>query len=163
MARKVFYSFHYIPDCWRAAQVRNMGVIEGNEPTSDNDWEAISNAGDASIERWINSQLLGRTCTIVLVGHETAGRKWINYEIEKSWKLGLGLLGINIHNLKDFMQRQSPRGNNPFEHFNFGDRKFSSVVKLYDPPSIFSADVYAYIKSNISDWIEEAINIRANY
>jgi len=163
MARKVFYSFHYIPDCWRAAQVRNMGVIEGNQPASDNDWETIANAGDASIERWINNQLLGRICTIVLVGQKTAGRKWINYEIEKSWKLGLGILGINIHNLKDSMQNQSPRGENPFDRFNFGDGKFSSIVKLYNPPHIFSADVYAYIKSNISDWIEEAINIRAKY
>jgi hypothetical protein len=27
--RKVFYSFHYMPDAWRASQVRNMGVVEG--------------------------------------------------------------------------------------------------------------------------------------
>ena len=32
MARRTFYSFHYKPDNWRAAQVRNMGVIEGNRP-----------------------------------------------------------------------------------------------------------------------------------
>ncbi len=39
MARRAFYSFHYKPDNWRAAQVRNMGVIEGNLVASDNDWE----------------------------------------------------------------------------------------------------------------------------
>lgn len=27
MARRTFYSFHYKPDNWCAAQVRNMGVI----------------------------------------------------------------------------------------------------------------------------------------
>ncbi len=34
--RQVFFSFHYEADAWRAAQVRNMGVVEGNEPVSDN-------------------------------------------------------------------------------------------------------------------------------
>lgn len=42
MARRVFYSFHYEPDNSRAAQVRNMGVVEGNKPASDNDWETIT-------------------------------------------------------------------------------------------------------------------------
>lgn len=32
MARKVFFSFHYQPDNWRVSQVRNIGVIEGNQP-----------------------------------------------------------------------------------------------------------------------------------
>jgi len=36
--RQVFYSFHYEADAWRAAQVRNMGVVEGNQPASDNEW-----------------------------------------------------------------------------------------------------------------------------
>lgn len=56
MARRVFYSFHYKPDKWRAAQVRHMGVIEGNVPVSDNDWETITRGGDAAIERWIADQ-----------------------------------------------------------------------------------------------------------
>jgi hypothetical protein len=32
--RKVFYSFHFDNDVFRVQQVRNMGVIEGNEPTT---------------------------------------------------------------------------------------------------------------------------------
>jgi hypothetical protein len=36
MAKQVFYSFHYDNDNWRASQVRNMGVIEGNRPAPDN-------------------------------------------------------------------------------------------------------------------------------
>lgn len=30
--RQVFYSFHYENDAWRAGQVRNIGVLEGNFP-----------------------------------------------------------------------------------------------------------------------------------
>ncbi len=53
MTRRVFYSFHYKPDNWRASQVRNMGVIEGNAPVSDNEWEEITGGGDEAIEQWI--------------------------------------------------------------------------------------------------------------
>ena len=41
MKRKVFYSFHFDNDNWRAGQVRNMGVVEGNQPVSGNKWEEI--------------------------------------------------------------------------------------------------------------------------
>lgn len=43
--RKVFYSFHYKPDNWRASQVRNIGAVEGNKPASDNDWEEVVKGG----------------------------------------------------------------------------------------------------------------------
>ena len=67
MARRVFCSFHYAPDNWRASQVRNIGVIEGNRPATDNDWESITRGGDKAIKRWIADQLSGRSCTVVLV------------------------------------------------------------------------------------------------
>ena len=101
MARKAFYSFHYKPDNWRASQIRNMGVIEGNSPVSDNDWESITAGGDEKIKQWIDGQLSGKSVAIVLIGSGTAGRKWIKYEIEKAWSNGKGLLGIYIHNLKN--------------------------------------------------------------
>ena len=86
--RNVFYSFHYDADNWRASQVRNMGVIEGNAPCSDNDWEKITKSGDDAIKKWITGQLSGRSCVVALVGAETAGRKWISYETSKGWLLG---------------------------------------------------------------------------
>ena len=39
--RQVFYSFHYYKDSWRAAQVKNMGMVEGNTPVSANEWEEV--------------------------------------------------------------------------------------------------------------------------
>jgi len=59
MKRRVFYSFHYTPDNWRAGQVRNIGVIEGNRPATDNDWETVKKGGDRAIERWISAQMHG--------------------------------------------------------------------------------------------------------
>src|SRR3546814_894075 len=101
MTRKAFYSFHYKPDNWRAAQVRSMGVIEGNKPASDNAWEDVKAGGDDAIQDWIDAQLKGKSVAIVLIGQNTAGRKWINYEIKKAWVDNKGILGIHIHNLKD--------------------------------------------------------------
>lgn len=163
MARRVFYSFYYKEDNWRASQVRNMGVLEGNKPVSDNDWEQITRGGDEAIKRWINDQLNGTSCTIVLIGQNTAGRKWINYEIEKSWNDRKGLLGIYIHNLKDKDGNQSIKGTNPFDTFYLNGKPLSQIVKAYDPPYTDSQMVYDYIKKNLAYWVEEAIKIRNNY
>lgn len=163
MARRVFYSFYYKEDNWRASQVRNMGVIEGNKPVSDNDWEQITRGGEDAIKRWINDQMNGTSCTIVLIGSNTSNRKWIKYEIEKSWNDGKGLLGIYIHNLKDNEGHQSRKGRNPFDDFTLNGKALSQIVNAYEPPSSDSKRVYEYIQNNIAKWVEEAIAIRSNY
>lgn len=162
MARKVFYSFHYLPDNWRASKVRNIGVIEGNQPAKDNDWESITNGGDTKIKNWIAEQMKGRTCTVILAGKNTADRKWINYEIIKSWNDGLGVLVIYIHNLTDSTGNQTTKGANPLSYIIHGPskEKLSTIAKAYDPPKTVSADVYNYISDNIEQWIEDAIAIR---
>jgi hypothetical protein len=163
MARKVFYSFYYKPDVSRVSLVRNIGAIEGNKPASDNDWESISKGGDPAIQRWIDNQLSGRTCTVLLIGAQTAGRKWINYEIEKTWNNKMGLVGIHIHNLKDFDGKQSTKGANPFSSCNLNGTSLTSIVKTYDPPFSDSKSAYGHIAANLEKWIEEAIKIRGNY
>lgn len=165
MAKRVFFSFHYKPDNWRAAQVRNAGVVEGNTPVSDNDWESVTRGGDAAIQRWIDTQLSGKSCAVVLIGSATAGRKWINYEIKKAWDDGRGLVGVYIHNLKDRLGNQASKGSNPFSGFtlNNGATSLSSVVKAYDPPFASSTYVYDYIKDNLGAWVEEAVKTRANW
>jgi hypothetical protein len=165
MARKVFYSFHYKPDCSRAGQVRNMGVVDGNPPASDNDWESIKSRGETAIKKWIDGQLDGKSCAVVLIGENTAGRKWINYEIEAAWNSKKGVVGVFIHNLKDLDGKQASKGRNPFADLTMkrDGKTLSSIVKAYDPPYFDSKQVYAYINANLADWFEEAIKIRNNY
>ena len=163
MVRKVFFSFHHKADHWRAGTVRSIGAISGNEPVSDNAWEEIKKGGDAAIKKWIDSQLEGRSCTIVLIGAKTAGRKWIEYEIKKTWDDDKGLLGIYIHNLKDKDGDHSAKGRNPFEGFTVGDMYMSNIAKAYNPPMKDSGEVYSYIARNLADWVEEAIIIRGNH
>ena len=163
--RQVFYSFHYVPDNWRVSQVRNIGQIEDNKPVSDNKWEEVKKKGDKAIETWINDNLKYRSCTVILVGENTAKRKWIDYEIKKSWNDGKGILAVHIHNLKNSNGKQSNKGNNPFDHFTVGEdkKKLSSIAKCYNPPYKVSTNVYNHIKENLEDWIEEAIEIRNKY
>lgn len=165
MARRAFYSFHYLPDNWRASQVRNMGVVEGNKPAADNDWEAVKRGGDRAIQTWIDDQLYGKSVAVVLIGTNTAGRKWIKYEIERAWTEGKGILGVYVHNLKDSLGNQATKGANPFADFTLGTNgtKLSSIVKAYDPPYVASSSVYKHINDNLADWIEAAIEIRGQY
>lgn len=163
MARKAFYSFHYKNDNWRASTVRNIGSVEGNRPASDNDWEEVKKGGDSAIQRWIDGQMTGKSCLIVLVGEKTAGRKWIKYEIKKAWESGKGVLGIQIHKLKNSAGEQGSEGRNPFDDFTIDGKKLSSIVKLKKTSQSTSQGVYNHISENIADWIEEAIDIRNSY
>ena len=99
--RQVFFSFHYDKDSWRAGEVRNMGKVDSSSTFSDNDWEEVKEKTDAKIKEWIDGQLSRRSCLVVLIGSGTSGRKWINYEIEKAYSLGKGIVGVYVHNLKD--------------------------------------------------------------
>ena len=162
MARKAFFSFHYKPDASRAAQVRNMGMIEGNTPVSDNDWETVTKGGEAAIKKWIAGQMHGRSCTIVLVGSKTANRKWINHEIVKSWNDKMGVVGIHINGLQNLAGKISARGSNPFASITYGDngKKLSSIVKCYIPSGNNSKERYAWIKKYLEAVVEKAIKIR---
>jgi Thoeris protein ThsB, TIR-like domain len=161
MARRGFYSFHYEEDAFRASQVRNIGAIEGAPPATDNDWETITRGGDAAIKRWIDSQLEGRSVTIVLVGETTAGRKWINYEIEESWRQGMGVLGVRIHKLKDRASLTSKEGPNPFASVSLtGVGQLATRAPLKSPAGLDSKAAYASIRTNLANWIEEAITAR---
>ena len=162
MARKCFFSFHYKPDCVRAAQVRQIGSIEGNSPAKDNDWEKVIGGGDTAIENWIAGQMEGKTCMVLLVGESTANRKWINHEIVKAWNRGLGIVAIRIHGLKNFEGETASAGDNPLDYVTHGptQKKLSTIVKCYTPAGIDSKARYAWIANNMSAMVEEAINIR---
>jgi hypothetical protein len=166
MPRKCFYSFHYEPDNWRASKIRQIGAIEGSRTVSDNDWESVTRGGDAAIERWIADQMHGKSCTILLIGAATSGRKWIQHEIINTWNDKKGIVGIYIHNIWDRNNRTSFKGSNPFSNvfLNGGSgTPLSSIVMDYDPPYSSSSDVYNYIADHVEGWVDEAIAIRNRY
>ena len=137
-------------------------MVEGNTPVSDNDWETVTKGGDAAIRKWIAGQMHGRSCTVVLVGSETANRKWINHEIIRSWDAKMGVVGIHIHGLKNLKESTAHKGSNPFDYIGYGDtgRKLSSIVECYTPSGSESKERYAWIEKNLTAAVEEAIKIR---
>lgn len=156
----VFYSFHFDNDVMRVQQVRNIGSIEGNSPTTPNEWERLKRSGDAAVEKWIDENMKYKRCVVVLIGSQTSTRPWVEYEIRKAWNDGKALLGIYIHNLKCPRGGICGKGNNPFDELQFNDgRKLSSVITCYDPDPI---NAYQDIASNISYWISHAIASKQN-
>jgi len=118
--------------------------------------ETLQRSGDAAIEKWIRDNIKNKDCVIVLVGENTASRKFVKYEIKQAWEQGKGLLGIYIHNINCPRNGKCSKGKNPFEQFTVGTKKLSEIVKCYDPGS----DAYNNISENIADLIDEAIKIR---
>ena len=169
--RQVFYSFHYKEDVWRTSQVRNIGFVEGNRPVTDNDWEQVKRGGDTAIKRWINNQMEYRSCTIVLVGEKTSGRKWINYEIKESWRQGMGVVGIYIHELKNRFGETASQGKNPFSDIHVFDNQkstaklipLSSIVRCLLPKGRDSKERYDWITARLARIVEASILIRKHY
>ena len=161
MAPSVFYSFHWDQDKHRVAQVRNMGVVTGSPIATDNDWEQIKRGGDRAIQRWIDGQMEGTMCCVVLVGTATANRPWVNYELAEAWRQKKGVVAVRINRLKSLDGQQSAPGANPLD-FVKGPRSLplSMVARIYEPPSWDSKEAYAYIHDHLGKWIEEAIQIR---
>lgn len=123
MARRVFFSFHYQRDIWRVNQIRNIGEIVGTAAAGFHDsslWEESKTKGDAVIKAMIDEGLKNTTVTVVCIGGATAGRKFINYEISQSIARGNGLVGIQIHELKDRFGQTDSVGTTPTALTNAG-------------------------------------------
>ncbi|WP_428507375.1 TIR domain-containing protein [Roseateles sp.] len=156
MARvPVFYSFHFDNDVMRVQQIRQMGMIDGDEPVSPNDWETVKRRGSAAVERWIDDNMKYKRCVVVLIGTETHTRPWIQHEIRKAWTDNRGLLGIHIHNLNCPRQGTCSKGTNPFDQFTFRDGN-NNIVRppVYDPPAY---GTYNHIKDHLAAWVDDAV------
>ncbi|WP_323842787.1 TIR domain-containing protein [Moraxella sp. Pampa] len=179
--RKVFFSFHYENDNWRVQTIKQMGVIDFQIPVSSNKWEEIRLKNDRDIKYWIDENIKGCSCLVVLIGSETANRKYVQYEIEKAWNEGKGVLGIYIHNLKNCNRNTSSKGNNPFNIFKFDLLNENSKNILIRPilnipthsydtnylgNNLFSSpsrNWYNQIKLNLPYWVEKAIDYRKSW
>lgn len=135
-----------------------MGRIEGQTLLGYNEWEQVKRQGDSAIESWIDRQMSGRSCIVVLVGSETANRKWINYEIRRAWDSGKYIIGLRIHGLKDLAGNQSAYGNDPFSYIKLKNGKtVADYVPCIDPPTRSSTGTYDWIKNNIEQVVEKAV------
>jgi MTH538 TIR-like domain (DUF1863) len=160
MERRVFFSFHYERDAWRAGQVRNCNLLRTEDEfgfIDSVDWESLKREGDEAVERWIAGQMKYTSVSAVLIGSETAKRPWVRHEIVKSWNRGNGIVGVWIHNIKNQDRMTDVAGANPLDHFRLPDGTLlSSVCKTYDW-------VLNDGRNNLGRWVEEAFQLRARY
>ena len=158
--RPVFYSFHYDNDVNRVQQIRNIGVFEDNKPANPNEWEQIKRTGEKSIQNWIDNNMKYKQCVVVLIGEETANRKWVRYEIKKAIEDGRAIIGIYIHNIRCMNNSTSKKGKNPFDMFSYKGKPLSNFIECHDPSS---SNAYNEIRNNMSTWIEIAIQEKKQF
>jgi hypothetical protein len=119
MARNVYFSFHYqdVID-FRANVVRNSGKFrrKGVDFRDGSIWEEAEEKRVGSIKKLIDSELKGSGVTCVLIGSETFSRRFVRYELVKSFEQKKGQLGVGINWIKDKFGNIKPKGKNPFEY-----------------------------------------------
>ena len=150
MARKVFFSFHFERDAWRASQIRNSNVTKDDNAgyLDAASWEEVKKKGEDGIKNWIDNQIDGTSVTVVLIGAETNTRHYVKYELEQSWNKGNGILGIYIHQLKNQDGQTDIKGKINFG-IKFDGKWFAEKFPIYD-----WADDKGY--DNFGSWIESA-------
>ncbi len=116
MARRVFFSFHYDRDIWRVNQIRNIGEVVGVAAAGFHDaslWEEAKTKGDRVIKALIDNGLANTSVTVVCIGGRSAGRRYIDYEIQQSIARGNGIVALRINHLKDRTGATDPAGATP--------------------------------------------------
>jgi hypothetical protein len=126
VARRTFFSFHYKPDVTRAWVVRNSWVTKVAQGEREDAgffdssvFEAKQRESDDVLKRFLLEGLKNTTVTCVLVGAETTLRRWVRYEILRSFMRGNGLLAIRIHTIGDLERATCDSGSNPFDALAF--------------------------------------------
>ncbi len=144
LVRRVYFSFHYEGDVWRANQVRNSWVTKDRESAGFQDkaeFEAVKKQGDDAIKRWIDRNIEGTSVTVVLVGEDTCNRDWVRYEVQRSIEKGNGIIFVKVHNLEDQDGHTCREGDLDFGEIDVSD------YPVYD----YAADG-GY--NNLGEWIE---------
>lgn len=142
MARRVFFSFHYERDIWRANVVRKSWITKDRESAGFFDgglWEEAKKKGDAAIKKMIDDALKNTSVTAVLLGRHTADRDYVRYEIKQSIAKGNGLVGVRIEKIENSKGEVDVAGGNPL----------LSKYKVYR----WNTDK-GYL--NFGSWVEEA-------
>lgn len=134
MARFVFFSFAYDDvKNFKVNVVRNSWLLKNAKETfvDGSIWENSKTKGDVFLKKLIDDGLKNTSVTAVLIGEDTANRKWVNYEIIKSFDKGNGILGIHINRIKG-RTGLTTRGLNPLDRLGFKVSEDGSKINFYE-------------------------------
>jgi hypothetical protein len=126
MARRTYFSFHYKEDVHRAWVVRNSWVTkvaQGERESAgffdSSIFEAKEREDPETLKRFLRAGLENTSVTCVLVGTHTCLRRWVRYEILRSFMCGNGLLAVRIHSIAALSSPATESGHNPFQSLSF--------------------------------------------
>ncbi|WP_026706631.1 TIR domain-containing protein [Flavobacterium soli] len=137
MAKKVFFSFHYqdVID-FRANVVRNHWLTKPDRQQAgffdSSIWESAKKTGVAALKKLINEGLHNTSNTCVLVGSETFKRRWVSYEIMKSFEKGNHIFCVHINSIKGKDSKTKSQGNNPLYYLGFSFSSDGKKLSLHD-------------------------------
>lgn len=146
MARRVFFSFHYQPDVHRAHVVRNSWVTKADREDAGffdaSVFESKQRTSDDALKRFLSDGLNGSSVTCVLTGNQTAGRRWVKYELLRSFVDGRGLLNVTIHDIANLQKQTVAAGTNPFAYLGAEIREETLFFKEFNGLNwVWSSDV----------------------
>lgn len=157
-SHRVFFSFEYNKDYWRAVQICIFGKARADSMFPDQAWEKVRVNTNEAVKQWIDEQISLCDCVVVLIGATTATRKWVLYEIEKAYELNKGLVGIFVHQINNRVGDRTGKGKNPFEYvLAHNGKPLSDSVGCYDSPRMSSQAVCDDIGEKLDGLIESAV------
>lgn len=144
---KIFFSFYFTDDFYRTKTVMNhLKSISNFKYTgfiSQKKLLGMAETGLTSIYNWIENNVYKSEMVIVLIGKNTTGRHFVEYEIAQAYKYQKPIFGIHIHGLPNHKNEIAEKGISPL----------MPVFKVYD----WNKDNG---KKNLTNWIN---NCKQNY
>ncbi|MDX2181543.1 MAG: TIR domain-containing protein [Bryobacteraceae bacterium] len=137
MAKRVYFAFHYqdVID-FRANVVRNHWVTKGHRDAAGffdaSLWESAKKQGDVALKRLINGGLENTSVTCVLIGSQTFNRRWVTYEIMKSFKRRNSIFAVHINSIAGKDQKMKTLGPNPLEYLGVTFSDSGLTATLYE-------------------------------
>ena len=135
MPRYVFFSFAYDDvKNFKVNVVRNSWLLKNLDETfiDGSIWENTKTKGDPFLKKLIETGLNKTSITALLIGQNTANRRWVNYEIIKSFERGNGILGIHINRIRGKDGYICSGGQNPLDRLAFEISEDGQKINFYE-------------------------------
>jgi MTH538 TIR-like domain (DUF1863) len=145
MVKRVYFAFHYqdVID-FRANVVRSHWLTKADRDAAGffdaSLWESARKEGDIGLKQLINDSLEGTSTTCILIGSQTYLRRWVRYEIFKSFKRGNSILAVQINSIAGKDQLKKPLGQNPLQYLGVTYSESGLTATIHE--------------AHNSDWVE---------
>ncbi len=136
MTRRVFFSFHYQRDVSRANVVKNSWLTKDDREDAGffdaSAFERFQRTGDDALKQFLNDQMKTSSVVCVLMGNQTAYRRWVRYELMRGFRDGRGICGIWIYRIENLQGKEDEQGPNPLACLGMKIRNGRGYFKEFD-------------------------------